>query len=119
LHYIPLCSLYPRNIALLANPLHPKALSVATTLTSLLQQKNIEYTLFTTQWPSHWTDFTEAWIVGGDGTLNYFINHYPQIDLAAGRFQRWHWQRFSLAALRQYFHYTTSRISLERNTATG
>lgn len=77
----------PRNIAVVINPIHPKALSVADTIRSLLNEKNIEYTLFTTAWPQHWIDFTEAWIIGGDGTLNYFINHYPRFDLPLAIFK--------------------------------
>ncbi len=77
----------PKNIALLINPLHQKALAVGSEITLLLQAKNIEHTAFTTSWPTEWTDFTEAWIAGGDGTLNYFINQYPQFHLPMAIFR--------------------------------
>ncbi|HVG15788.1 MAG TPA: diacylglycerol kinase family protein, partial [Chitinophagaceae bacterium] len=77
----------PKNIALLINPLHQKALAVGDETGIILQQKNIEHRIFTSHWPSEWTDFTEAWIVGGDGTLNYFINHYPQFHLPIAIFK--------------------------------
>lgn len=32
-------------------------------------------------------DVTEAWIVGGNGTLNYFINRYPQFHLPMAIFR--------------------------------
>lgn len=76
-----------KNIALLINPLHQKALAVGDEIAALLQIKNIEYTNFTTLWPIEWIDFTEAWIVGGDGTLNYFINQYPQFHLPMAIFK--------------------------------
>lgn len=77
----------PKNIAVVVNPLHAKALSVGREVAALLQQKNIEHTVFTTEWPTDWLDFSEAWIIGGDGTLNYFINHYPQFDLPISVFR--------------------------------
>jgi len=77
----------PRNIALLINPLHQTALRAGNEIIQLLQQKQIEHTIYTTLWPTDWIDFTEAWIVGGDGTLNYFINHYPHFDLPMAVFK--------------------------------
>lgn len=94
----------PRNIALVVNPLHQKALYVGNELVTLLQTKRLEHTVFTTQWPNNWVDFTEAWIVGGDGTLNYFINHYPQIELplalfAGGTGNDFHWMLYGETSL--------------------
>lgn len=77
----------PKNIALLINPLHQTALRAGNEIIQLLQQKQIEHTIYTTLWPTEWIDFTEAWIVGGDGTLNYFINHYPHFDLPMAVFK--------------------------------
>lgn len=77
----------PQNIALLINPLHQKALAVGAEITAILQRKNIEHSLFTNAWPEEWFDFTEAWIAGGDGTLNYFINQYPQFHLPIAVFR--------------------------------
>jgi diacylglycerol kinase (ATP) len=77
----------PKNIALIINPLHQKALAVGDEIAIILKQKNIEHSIFSTNWPVEWTDFTEAWIVGGDGTLNYFINHYPQLYLPMAIFK--------------------------------
>lgn len=89
----------PRNVALLVNPIHQKALGVVNEIKRLLQQKKLEHTVFTHQWPTDWLDFTEAWIVGGDGTLNYFINHYPTFQLpmavfAGGTGNDFHWMLY-------------------------
>lgn len=46
-----------------------------------LTGKNINHTIFREAWPGHFTNFTDIFIVGGDGTLNYFINQYPGIKL--------------------------------------
>jgi YegS/Rv2252/BmrU family lipid kinase len=77
----------PKNIALVINPIHQTALYAGNEIAGSLRQKNIEHSIFTTKWPTHWTDFSEAWIVGGDGTLNYFINHYPGFDLPMSIFR--------------------------------
>lgn len=77
----------PRNIALIVNPHHAKALSVADTIAVSLKQKGIEYSVYTAYWPQTWIDITEAWVIGGDGTLNYFINQYPQFHLPIAIFK--------------------------------
>lgn len=72
-----------KHIALICNP-NPengKALALADAIAVLLRQQAISFALFTSYWPQVWDDFTEAWIVGGDGTVNYFINQYPQLPL--------------------------------------
>ena len=94
----------PVHIALLVNPLHQKALRAANEIVRLLQRKEIEHSVFTTTWPKDWFDFTQAWIVGGDGTLNYFINHYPQFDLPIAIFKGgtgndFHWMLYGNISL--------------------
>ena len=76
-----------KNIALVINPVHQNALRVGKEISLLLQQRNIAHAVFKSPWPGSWEDFTEAWIVGGDGTLNYFINHYPLFDLPMAIFK--------------------------------
>lgn len=77
----------PRNIALLVNPIHQKALAIGDEVALLLQAKNIKHTIYLKHWPAEWIDFTDAWIIGGDGTLNYFINHYLQFHLPIAIFK--------------------------------
>jgi YegS/Rv2252/BmrU family lipid kinase len=76
-----------KNIALVVNPFHAKARSLADVIVSMLEQKKISYAVFTEHWPTDWVDITEAWIIGGDGTLNYFINRYPQFTLPLAIFR--------------------------------
>ncbi|MDQ6608653.1 MAG: hypothetical protein M3Y85_02405, partial [Bacteroidota bacterium] len=76
-----------KNVALLVNPLHQKAMCVGREIGLLLKAKNIAHAIFDTNWPTEWKNFTEAWIVGGDGTLNYFINQYPQFNLPMAIFK--------------------------------
>lgn len=74
---------HKRSVALLVNPLSGKGKAIA--ICQLLMQKmesvQLAHTVFIENWPASFEGFTEVWIIGGDGTLNYFINHYPAIGL--------------------------------------
>lgn len=70
-------------LALFSNSLAGKGHAVQSTETvqTFLQQQQIPFQLFQAPWPTQLTGITEAWIIGGDGTLNYFINQYPDIAI--------------------------------------
>ena len=72
-----------KNIAVVCNPTfeNARALRIADEIAVQLKRSNVAYALFTSYWPQVWDNFTEAWIVGGDGTVNYFINQYPEFHL--------------------------------------
>lgn len=72
-----------RNIAIVCNPLagSGRATVLAQHLQQALAARNIAHRIFIDDWPDSWQDFSDAWIVGGDGTLNYFINRYPAVQL--------------------------------------
>jgi diacylglycerol kinase (ATP) len=72
-----------KNIAIVCNSLAGvgKAITLADKIASELSQQKISYVLFKEDWPDAFNRFTDVWITGGDGTLNYFINHYPDIKL--------------------------------------
>lgn len=75
---------YPeKHIALICNPTHEnrKSLRIADSVSVLLSGIDVRHSLFTNYWPQVWNDITEVWIIGGDGTINFFINHYPGIQL--------------------------------------
>ncbi len=78
-----------RNIALLCNPLAGAGMAVglAKQIETILLQKEIRFSLFIHGWPPALHSFTDAWIIGGDGTLNYFINHYPGIRIPLAVFK--------------------------------
>ncbi len=46
-------------------------------LAQSLTQRNIKATIFPEKWPDDLEEFSDVWLIGGDGTLNYFINQYP------------------------------------------
>jgi diacylglycerol kinase (ATP) len=72
-----------KHIALVCNPTHSnaKSLRIADSIALLLSGMDIRHSIFTTTWPRIWNDITEVWIIGGDGTLNCFINQYPAIEI--------------------------------------
>ena len=78
-----------RNIAILVNPKSGKGDSMRSGewLAAQLSALNISFKLLSTPWPVSLAYFTEIWIIGGDGTFNYFINHYPKNELPLGLFK--------------------------------
>ncbi len=50
-------------------------------LEGLLHQYSIPKTVFIQDWPVSFEGFSDIYLVGGDGTLNYFINKYPETIL--------------------------------------
>lgn len=72
-----------QNIAIVCNPLAGvgRAVALADKIAQSLKKRNISFQLFKENWPQHWEGYSDIYIVGGDGTLNYFINHYSDIEL--------------------------------------
>ncbi|MEP7106369.1 MAG: YegS/Rv2252/BmrU family lipid kinase [Ferruginibacter sp.] len=74
---------FEKNIAIVCNPLAGagRAVFLAEKIVGELSKQIISHTLFNESWPNTLENFTDVFIVGGDGTLNYFINQYPGIEL--------------------------------------
>ena len=49
--------------------------------------RNISFVVFNEQWPDSFENFSDIWLVGGDGTLNYFINHYSNCKIPLSVFK--------------------------------
>lgn len=79
-----------KNVAILANPKagNGNAMKVANWLSKELANKNIPNEIFSSSWPSNnsLANFSDFWIIGGDGTINYFINRYPDCKNALALF---------------------------------
>ena len=78
-----------RSIAILVNPLSGKgkAKAIGRELQDKLTARNIPGSLFIEDWPDKFEGFTEIWIIGGDGTMNYFINRYKNINIPLALFK--------------------------------
>lgn len=72
-----------KYIALLCNPAreNEKALRMTNSIDILLAGMDVRHRVFASAWPDNLDVFTEVWIIGGDGTLNWFINAYPSIQI--------------------------------------
>ncbi|MEO6405526.1 MAG: diacylglycerol kinase family protein [Ferruginibacter sp.] len=99
-------------IAILVNPAAttPKAFEVGQQIHANLLSKNIEHVLFTESWPGTLKHFTEAWIVGGDGTINYYLNYYrdnsiPISVFSAGTGNDFAWKLYKDMPLKEQVDY--------------
>jgi YegS/Rv2252/BmrU family lipid kinase len=72
-----------RNIAIVCNSLagNGRAVVLAERASKQLVERNVAHKIFITDWPADFDGFTNVFIAGGDGTLNYFINCYPEIKI--------------------------------------
>jgi diacylglycerol kinase (ATP) len=77
-----------KHIALVCNPTreNEKSLRITGSIEILLSGMDIHHKVFTSAWPQTFNEFTEVWIIGGDGTINWFINQYPSIQLPLALF---------------------------------
>lgn len=90
-----------KHIALVCNPTreNEKALKITNSIDLLLTGMDVRHSIFIDPWPTEWNGITEAWIIGGDGTLNWFINQYPRLSLPlsvfpAGTGNDFHWMLY-------------------------
>lgn len=58
-----------------------KGKEMAQDLKQMLISNAIDFEAFENEWPIDMEGFKEVWIIGGDGTLNYFLNHYKEIKI--------------------------------------
>lgn len=65
------------TIAILGNPKAGRhhADRIAREIISLLEARAIPHQYFQRQWPGDLSVFRSVWVIGGDGTMNYLINH--------------------------------------------
>ena len=70
------------SVAILENPNAGKGRSgqLAAWLLKELSARSIDATVFKETWPEKFEGFSDIWLIGGDGTINYFINQYPDCD---------------------------------------
>ncbi|HEX6846029.1 MAG TPA: diacylglycerol kinase family protein [Chitinophagaceae bacterium] len=70
-----------KSISILCNRLAGggRAVALGKKISVELQSRKVKHVLYMDDWPRDLTQYTDAWIIGGDGTLNYFVNKYPGI----------------------------------------
>lgn len=102
--------IHGKKIAIVCNIAAGKGRSSA--VLKLLRQKlsdlSIESVSFTETWPDNFQGFRDIWLIGGDGTLNYFINQYPNIDIPIALFKGgtgndFAWKLYGDKSIEEYF----------------
>jgi diacylglycerol kinase (ATP) len=73
-----------QQIAFLINPLK-KTVAIADYFSWVIEtvkvkKSDLEIQIFAKEWPTDLSDFDQVWVMGGDGTFNYFVNKYPSVD---------------------------------------
>ena len=80
-----------QKIAFLINPLK-KTVAIANYFSWVIEVVKVEksdwdLTLFSNDWPKNFSDFDQVWVMGGDGTFNYFVNKYPSVEIPIALFK--------------------------------
>lgn len=95
-----------RCIYLLPNPAfeNEKALKQASWLRRQLAERQVDHQVFDEAWPEDLSGASEVWIIGGDGTLNHFINRFPGCTLPLALFpggtgNDFHWMLYGETSL--------------------
>lgn len=77
-----------KKVAILSNPKagNGNSLKTANWLAVSLSDLKIDHDIYPENWPAveMLSNYSDCWIIGGDGTINYFINQYPncKVNLA-------------------------------------
>src|SRR4028118_158014 len=71
------------TIAILINPQGRKKIIdwVVSQMFFQLNRWEILFTAFIKEWPVEINLYKEVWLIGGDGTVNYFLNFYKDIEI--------------------------------------
>lgn len=81
-----------------------KGLQVSKTICKYLSSKKIDFQKHENQWPETIEKEVTIWLIGGDGTMNYFLNYYgilpnPIALFAGGTGNDFHWKLYGNISL--------------------
>lgn len=82
-------STHLQNVAVVCNITAGKgrAFAVLKKILDKIETLHISNQVFTDSWPENFQGFTSIWLIGGDGTLNHFINRYGHITIPIALFK--------------------------------
>jgi diacylglycerol kinase (ATP) len=99
-----------KKIIVLANLKAGKGRSADVTkqVVKMLEERRIDYSLYSGNWPATLDGYTDVFLVGGDGTLNYFINLYSNISIPIALFKGGSgndsaWKLYGDKSVQEYF----------------
>jgi len=100
-----------KAVAILENPCagSGKSAEIAIKLSNELIIKGIPATVYSINWPNDFDDYSDIWLIGGDGTISYFINKYPFCDkniaiFKGGTGNDFAWKLYGDINLKQQIH---------------
>jgi YegS/Rv2252/BmrU family lipid kinase len=64
-----------------------KGLKLLKKIEAALKHRQINYSISIDNWMDDLSGYIAVWVIGGDGTLNYFINKYPYISIPVALFK--------------------------------
>ncbi len=78
-----------QNIIILVNSKSGggKGLKLLQKMEAALRNRKIRYIIYIDNWIDDITNYSAVWVIGGDGTLNYFINKYRNINIPIALFK--------------------------------
>lgn len=105
-------------IAVLYNPSagKGKALKIVDTIEQKLIACHVPFKTFALDWPQEIGSYSAVWLVGGDGTLNHFINKYPGIHIPIALFKGgsgndFAWKLYGNKSVDDYFESAVNGIT--------
>jgi diacylglycerol kinase family enzyme len=75
----------PKKIAFLINP--HKRTQLQAYVTWVRSRVDFSLVVYDEKWPESLDGFDEVWVMGGDGTFNYFVNRYPDCSIPIALFK--------------------------------
>ncbi|MEO6584526.1 MAG: diacylglycerol kinase family protein [Ferruginibacter sp.] len=98
-------------IGILVNPLsgNGKGGTTGRWLSEQLSLRRLHHQVITFPWPGSLEAYSEIWLVGGDGTLNYFLNNYkdnllPLVIFKGGTGNDFAWKLYGDCSLQDHFN---------------
>lgn len=76
-------------IVVLINPKGDKLKidKIINSIRSVLNSRVQKFISFKEKWPAQINIYKEAWLIGGDGTINYFLNFYKEVSIPIAIFK--------------------------------
>ena len=75
----------PKKIAFLINP--HKRTQLQAYVTWVRSRVDFSLVVYDEKWPESLVGFDEVWVMGGDGTFNYFVNRYSDCSIPIALFK--------------------------------
>ncbi len=81
-----------------------KGINTTIAIKKILESKNLNYKEYKDTWPEKFDADDQLWLIGGDGTINYFVNKYGLIKndiafFAGGTGNDFHWQLYGKTSI--------------------